>query len=623
LKRSKYTVAGLAVIAALTAVIYYPALFNGFVSDDGFQILANPWIKSVGFIPEFFGHSVAGLPGHTLQQATYRPLMYTAFTFEYALFGLNPAPWHLVNITVHALNGLLVFFISASLLEVFGGGRGGKAGGDDEGRLSPLVLWLTSLTAGALFISHPAASEPVSWVSALPELSFTFLVLLAFYFHINLSGGGKKTSIARYAGAPLFLLGLLFKETAAALPLFIFIYDVLSKRRSGAVVKSLFDKKSLLLYGAYVAAFLLYMALRISALGHLTPRSSINSYLGPGGLLLNAAAGFYKALVLLFWPMGSTAYPFQIFNALATPFEARAIVALVFTAVFFIALFVFRKKLHPIVLMTAALMVLPVLPALYTPVITRFDFAPRYVYLSTTGYALFTAFFLRWLFQRRVFRDKATPQNLGVALSWVLITLCAFSASARSREWVDNMTLARAALRGSADNYYALYQIGNAEEGRGAHDEAIIYYKRAISVIEGQEHQDLQTLRDSLMGLGAADAATGRATEAVAAYEALLQFYPAYAPANYRLAYLYQGRGSCERALSYYRRALVNYSEAMHKRNTLLNMGNCYARLGLNERALESYSEALTFVPGDAVVINNIRTLKRRISRPVMRLQKP
>lgn len=592
-------------IIALTVVIYHHAFFNGFVSDDGFQILQNPWIKDIRFIPGIFGHSLSSFSTVSLQQATYRPMMYTAFTVEYAIFGLNPIGWHAVNIFVHALNGLLVFFITFALLRSFTE--------QGEGERGSISTWLSAIVAAALFISHPISSEPVSWVSALPELSFTFLVLTAFYLHIQDRRGDARGSIIGYAPGPtLFFIALLFKETAIVLPFILFIYDILAKR--GGVTQGKVRDKAFLVYGAYALAFALYMALRLTALGHIgSGGSNINAYLGLGGLFLNVFGGFYKGMVLLFFPMGGGMYPFQLFHALSSPLEPRAIVALIFTAGFFSALFFLRKKLHALVLLALAIMVLPILPALYTPVISRFAFAPRYLYLSSVGYAIFLAFIIRWLFRKGPLRGRYYLGGIATALSWVLIIFCSIVSAHKSLDWSDNLSLARASLRGSADNYYALYQIGNAEQGRGAYGEAKRSYGQAIAIIKGQEQKDLPTLRDSLIGLGGAELALGRVDEAIGVYGKTLGLWPENATANYQLGYIYQGRGECGKALIYYGRALKGFKAAAGKRDTLLNMGNCYARLTEYERALGAYGKALEISPADSLVRRNMETVKRRM----------
>jgi len=605
--------AGGVVIFAIALLVYHRALSGGFVSDDGFQILQNPWIRDAGSIPGIFGHSLSGFSAHGFQKATYRPMMYAAFVMEYALFGLQPLGWHVVNVLIHGANGVLVFLIFMRLLKAFTDAAG-------EETLSRL---LPAFTAGALFITHPSASEPVSWVSALPELAFTFLVLLALYMEIpkqrTVVAGGAGGAMAAAKAAPgrgprplscvitplLFLLALLFKETAIVLPAFIIILHILT----GGVDK----KRVLRLYAGLGAAFALYMAMRVNALGGLLPSSNIHAGLGAGGVVLNAISGFHKAMVLIFWPIKG--YPFEIFNAITSPLEPRAVVSMLTVLGFLVFLYILiRKKAHPISLLGVAVMVLPVVPALYTPVITRFDFAPRYVYLSTAGYALLLAFIIRWTFRRGPLRGRL---NLGMpvmALSWVVIVSCALASHARTNYWHDNMSLARAGLLGSPKNYYAHFQIANALKRRGGYEAAARHYRAAIRLVEARARIDTQTLRDALLGLGGVELALGRAKEAEAAYRKVIAILPANAMANYQMGYIYQGRGDCRKALYYYAVAAKSFRKAADRRDTFLNMGNCLARLGQYKEAYGAYEKALEAVPGDAMAIRNLLALERRMT---------
>jgi len=602
-QRLIYAFSGGAALLFLALIVYHNAFWGGFVSDDGFQILENPWIKDPSFLPGIFSHSLSGFSAQRFQQATYRPMMYTAFTVEYALFGLNPPGWHVVNVLLHSANGVLVFLIFTRLLAVFSLERPGKA----------FSAWPAAMTAGALFVSHPSASEAVSWVSALPELAFTFLVLLALYIHLRPVHGHKETAPQRTTpasyvpGPALFFIALLFKETAIVLPVLILIFDVLTKK----AVK----KRVVTLYAAYGAAFAVYMVLRVHALGALTPSSNINAFLGRGGLVLNAFSGFYKALVLLFVPVRG--YPFQVFDALSSPLEARALVSVFSAAAFIVTLYVLiKKRAHPIVLLSVAVMVLPVLPALYTPVITRFDFAPRYVYLPTAGYGVLLAFIIRWLFRRGPLGGRVNLGLLVMALPWVFIISCSFSSMARTRYWHDNLSLARAGLLGSNDNYYAHYQIGNAEQKRAQYPDAAHHYRQAIGLIDAREHRDAQTLRDALLGLGGAALAMGRAEEALLAYGRVIELVPDNAAANYQMGYIYQGLGKCERALLYYSTAERLFRRSADRRDTLLNMGNCLARLGRYKEAQGAYTSALALAPGDPQVRRNLATLRRMMTAP-------
>jgi hypothetical protein len=48
------------VIVLVSAAVYSNALFNGFVYDDGPQILSNRWIRDFRYIPEIFLNNAWG-----------------------------------------------------------------------------------------------------------------------------------------------------------------------------------------------------------------------------------------------------------------------------------------------------------------------------------------------------------------------------------------------------------------------------------------------------------------------------------------------------------------------------------------------------------------------------------
>src|ERR1700722_19161030 len=94
--------APLAVIL-LTALIYSNALHNGFTSfDDDFYILKNPFLR------DFSGHGIAAIFS-SYYQSNYHPLTTLTYLFEFHFFGLNPLPYHLLNVLLHLLNTWLVY----------------------------------------------------------------------------------------------------------------------------------------------------------------------------------------------------------------------------------------------------------------------------------------------------------------------------------------------------------------------------------------------------------------------------------------------------------------------------------------------------------------------------------
>jgi len=207
------------VLAALSAVIivaaFSPALQNGFVYDDHTQVLKNPWITDFRYIPEILSSSLWSYSGYTSN--TYRPMLHLSFMASYFAFGLKPWGWHLVNVSLHAVNGVLVFGVASRVLKP--ADEGASVSGRAEGR-----SLLAPFFAALFFALHPVNAEPVAWVSAVTELTFAFFLLFSFYLYMRFREGGRPglyiISLASFVPA------LLSKETAIVLPALVIAYDL-------------------------------------------------------------------------------------------------------------------------------------------------------------------------------------------------------------------------------------------------------------------------------------------------------------------------------------------------------------------------------------------------------------
>jgi hypothetical protein len=142
--------AGLMLILSVI-LTYTPVWKAGFVWDDMFILTANPYI--VGPL---------GLRGiWTTSAADICPLTLTTFWMEHALWGLNPLPYHVVNVLLHGACALLLWQVLRSL-RVHG-------------------AWL----GAALWALHPVSVESVAWVSEMKNTQSGVFFLLSILFFIR------------------------------------------------------------------------------------------------------------------------------------------------------------------------------------------------------------------------------------------------------------------------------------------------------------------------------------------------------------------------------------------------------------------------------------------------------
>ena len=171
--------------AVVAAGLYSPAFTGPFISDDFGYIVSHPYTETLD--AESLREMFDPFGPAKLYTASYAPVHLLLTAVERQLFGNQTLGYHLVNVGLHALAGVL------------------------------LVVWLWQLgvgrvvatAAGLLFIVHPANVEAVAWASQLKTLTamiFSLAALLCLR---------RSPSIATL----LFLLALLSKSAALfALP---------------------------------------------------------------------------------------------------------------------------------------------------------------------------------------------------------------------------------------------------------------------------------------------------------------------------------------------------------------------------------------------------------------------
>jgi hypothetical protein len=120
-------------LVALTLIAYVPAMRGGFVWDDDDYVTENGNLHSMAGLERIW-FEIGAVP-------QYYPLVHTTFWIEYHLWGLRPLGFHVTNVLLHALNGLILW----ELLR----------------RLGIPGAW----GAAALFVLHPLQVESVAWVT--------------------------------------------------------------------------------------------------------------------------------------------------------------------------------------------------------------------------------------------------------------------------------------------------------------------------------------------------------------------------------------------------------------------------------------------------------------------------
>jgi len=267
-------------IAVISSAVYANSFQNSFHFDDQHFIVENTYIRDIRNIPSFF-FSPNYLSFEKAFTSHYRPLLVTSYAINYALGGLQPAGYHVVNLLFHVGSAFLVYLILDAMLLT--------------ARHPELVsgsLWFIIPIATALiFAVHPFNSEVVNYITARSSVMCSFFYLMSFYFWIRFRS--QKGSYFYIISLLAFILAMLTKEIAITLPLMLFLYDFY------------FLRGSLRRYLAYLPYVLLvivpYLAYRIVVYGHIVggTRPYMQNMLTQTTVLL-------KYIQLMFLPVGLT-----------------------------------------------------------------------------------------------------------------------------------------------------------------------------------------------------------------------------------------------------------------------------------------------------------------------------
>lgn len=189
-------------LVILTAILYSNSLHNDILNFDDVEyfnvypeVLQLSWESIVKY---FSGYYVL----------MYQPLPILTFAVNYAMSGMDPMPMHLLNLSFHLANIILVYHFIKQLSN------------------KPLI----GLIVAGLFALHPMNVEAISWISARSSTMYTCFYLLALLNYVKYCKNDFKPKYILYTGI-FFLLSLFSKAQAVTLPVVLLLLDYFYHRK--------------------------------------------------------------------------------------------------------------------------------------------------------------------------------------------------------------------------------------------------------------------------------------------------------------------------------------------------------------------------------------------------------
>jgi protein O-mannosyl-transferase len=189
----------LLLISIIAFLAYSNTFHSPFQWDEADFIVGNPIVRDLAFFKDI--SRAEGLPVYDGLKSRY--IGYLTFALNYRLHGLDVFGYHVVNLAIHLINAILVYFLVVLTLRTpfFRGlGTGGRESGtgNEDSFDSPVTSHQSRITAfivALLFVSHPVQTEAVTYVfQRLASLvSLFYLLSLVMYVKGRLAVGGKRS----------------------------------------------------------------------------------------------------------------------------------------------------------------------------------------------------------------------------------------------------------------------------------------------------------------------------------------------------------------------------------------------------------------------------------------------
>jgi Flp pilus assembly protein TadD len=392
----------LLLLSIFTAVIYSENLKYPLLSNDDLDFFTKyPEILNLSWksIEQYFSNYYVTL---------YQPLTVLSFAINFHFAGTSPIPLHLVNLSFHLINIVLVFIL---FNKVF---------------LKPT----SALLIAFLFAVHPMNVEAVTWISARSSSMYACFYLLSIIFYIKYFTGKLQIKFL-FISFLFFILSLFCKVQAVTLPFVLILIDYFSNRKKINLL--IFEK----LPFAILSIVFTLIAFRNSETFTYFTHSNLHSFTSFDLIFLNGRA-IYFYLQKFLVPVGLSAiyvFPVKTNNWLPDEYYIYTLLVIILSFV----IFLFRKNKKLVLGVSIFLLTLSINLPLVS--LRSVIFADRYAYFPFLGLFFVLATFYQSFTEKYLCTNRKYIYGLTI---FILIygLFLSFETWEVNKKWENDMTLA-------------------------------------------------------------------------------------------------------------------------------------------------------------------------------------
>ena len=590
-------------ICALGTVCYCNSFSGPFIFDDVRNISDNPHIRIESLSP-------SELATAATQSRAPRPIAYISFAVNYYFSGFDVRAYHVCNLVIHLLNGLLVYALA---LQTF---RLCKNFADDkqQSHTNEQRLGLLACFAACLFVAHPLQTQAVVYiVQRMASLATLFYLLsLLLYIRGQLTSSKQLRLLCSIGCILSGLLALGSKQIAATLPIAILLYHIffLQKFDTEWLKKS----AKIILPLLALAAVISFFCLGSNPWQRIAENYSLRDFTITERLLTQFRVVMqYISLILLPLPsrlnlLHHVPISHSLFNPLTTLLSLLAIMAL------FAGSLIYAKKYRLVSFGCLWFLLHLVIESSILPLEIMYE---HRVYLPMVGIVLVAA----WLLEKLIQNSTA----LATAVATVILLTCSLATFQRAAIWQDEMTFWNDVIQKNPLAARAYVERGKLHSRRSELEQAIDDYNQALTI--------QPKLATAYNNRGAALGQLGKYESALLDCNQAINLRPKNAAAYNNRGTLHNLLGNQKAALedynqaiqlnaiytdAYFNRANVqfllrNFDAALDGYNTTLKLNNSYAnaypnraaaheQLANYHQAIEDYTIAVRLIPDNPQV---------------------
>ena len=598
----------IAVLLALTALIYSNTFSNSFHYDDERVILDNEAIKSLGNYGNIF--EISSKEGS-------RPILDLTFAINYHFDKLNVFGYHLFNLIIHMAVCVLVYFIvSKMLLRTYIHQKE-----CNDAALYKLVPIFTSI----LFAVHPINSQVVNYVSARSSSLCVLFILISLWFFIKLldlftEAGEEEDCLLKnnvkffsfsflYLSASIatFLLALGTKKMAIIIPLLLVCFDCYfySRRHKHGNNNNLLKKhegetnassgclyRLKLIIWKFRLYHIPYWAIIGIGVFKFTNSASANFslYVPLHVNILTACKVYIYYIKLLFMPVGlSIDHYFPVVTTLSDIAGATSVCLVI--SLIILAVFLFKNK--RIVSFSIALYFI-------APIVTSSILIISYssmtslisehrIYASTIGFCIAITMAVciasKYISGLRFLSFKTSGDKLyyiQFCIMCPLIILYCITTVYRNFDWKDEYTLWAKAVEHHPMSFKAQYNLGEVYTKNKDWDASITHYLNASKL----DFDDFQVHNN----LGIAYKEKGDLELAINEFKISTALKENYSDARFNLAITLEESGDSDQAVNEYKKSLKLKPDNII---AMYNLGRIYLIRGDIDSAEHLFKDAV------------------------------